>query len=101
MKSGTARRAAEVPAALLARGVPADRRDAQALREDAVTPCGPSDSEAEKWILEHMENSEGWGDFPPMVYVLIVFRALGIRTIIQGARGAEAFEGPVHPRRGQ
>ncbi len=34
--------------------------------------------EAEKWILEHMEGSEGLGAiFPPMVYVLIVFRALG------------------------
>ena len=34
--------------------------------------------EAETWILEHMEGSEGLGAiFPPKVYVLIVFRALG------------------------
>lgn len=34
--------------------------------------------EAEKWILEHLEGTEGLGAiFPPMVYVLIVFRALG------------------------
>jgi squalene-hopene/tetraprenyl-beta-curcumene cyclase len=32
----------------------------------------------EKWLLEHMEGSEGLGSiFPPMVYMLIVFRALG------------------------
>jgi squalene-hopene/tetraprenyl-beta-curcumene cyclase len=45
----------------------------------AVTPLRPKAiREAEKWILEHMENSEGLGAiFPPMVYVLIVFRALG------------------------
>lgn len=45
----------------------------------AVTPLRPKAiREAEKWILEHMEGSEGLGAiFPPMVYVLIVFRALG------------------------
>src|ERR1041385_637574 len=45
----------------------------------AVTPLRPKAiREAEKWILEHMDNSEGLGAiFPPMVYVLIVFRALG------------------------
>ncbi len=33
---------------------------------------------AEKWLLERMENSEGLGAiFPPMVYILIVLRALG------------------------
>lgn len=33
---------------------------------------------AEKWLLDHMEGSEGLGAiFPPMVYVLIVLRALG------------------------
>ncbi len=33
---------------------------------------------AEKWILDHIEGSEGLGAiFPPMVYILIVFRALG------------------------
>jgi squalene-hopene/tetraprenyl-beta-curcumene cyclase len=33
---------------------------------------------AEQWLLERMENSEGLGAiFPPMVYMLIVFRALG------------------------
>lgn len=45
----------------------------------SVTPLRPKAiREAEKWILEHMESSEGLGAiFPPMVYVLIVFRALG------------------------
>jgi squalene-hopene/tetraprenyl-beta-curcumene cyclase len=33
---------------------------------------------AEKWLLEHLDGSEGLGAiFPPMVYILIVFRALG------------------------
>jgi squalene-hopene/tetraprenyl-beta-curcumene cyclase len=33
---------------------------------------------AEKWLLDHMEGSEGLGAiFPPMVYMLIVMRALG------------------------
>lgn len=33
---------------------------------------------AEKWLLDHMENSEGLGAiFPPMVYMLIVFKAMG------------------------
>ena len=32
---------------------------------------------AEQWLLEHMEGSEGLGAiFPPMVYILIVFKAL-------------------------
>ncbi|HEY7089963.1 MAG TPA: squalene--hopene cyclase [Tepidisphaeraceae bacterium] len=34
--------------------------------------------EAEKWLLEHLDGSEGLGAiFPPMVYILIVFRCLG------------------------
>ena len=34
--------------------------------------------EAERWLLEHMDGSEGLGAiFPPMVYILIVLRALG------------------------
>jgi squalene-hopene/tetraprenyl-beta-curcumene cyclase len=34
--------------------------------------------EAEKWLLDHMDRSEGLGAiFPPMVYILIVMRALG------------------------
>jgi len=33
---------------------------------------------AEKWLLEHMEGSEGLGAiFPPMVYILVVMRVLG------------------------
>jgi squalene-hopene/tetraprenyl-beta-curcumene cyclase len=33
---------------------------------------------AEQWLLERIEGSEGLGAiFPPMVYILIVFRALG------------------------
>jgi squalene-hopene/tetraprenyl-beta-curcumene cyclase len=32
----------------------------------------------ERWLLDHLEGSEGLGAiFPPMVYLLIVFRALG------------------------
>jgi squalene-hopene/tetraprenyl-beta-curcumene cyclase len=34
--------------------------------------------DAEQWLLEHLDDSEGLGAiFPPMVYILIVFRALG------------------------
>jgi squalene-hopene/tetraprenyl-beta-curcumene cyclase len=34
--------------------------------------------DAETWLLEHLDGSEGLGAiFPPMVYILIVFRALG------------------------
>ncbi len=34
--------------------------------------------QAEQWLLDHMEGSEGLGAiFPPMVYILIVLRALG------------------------
>jgi squalene-hopene/tetraprenyl-beta-curcumene cyclase len=34
--------------------------------------------EAEQWLLEHLDGSEGLGAiFPPMVYILIVFHALG------------------------
>jgi squalene-hopene/tetraprenyl-beta-curcumene cyclase len=41
------------------------------LREKAMAA-------AEKWLLDHMADSEGLGAiFPPMVYMLIVFRALG------------------------
>lgn len=49
------------------------------FEKTAVTPLRPKAiREAEKWILEHMEGSEGLGAiFPPMVYVLIVFKALG------------------------
>jgi squalene-hopene/tetraprenyl-beta-curcumene cyclase len=33
---------------------------------------------AEKWLLAHLDDSEGLGAiFPPMVYILIVFRLLG------------------------
>ena len=33
---------------------------------------------AEQWLLEHLDGSEGLGAiFPPMVYILIVFRVLG------------------------
>ena len=45
----------------------------------ACNPCAERRSRrAEKWLLDHMEDSEGLGAiFPPMVYMLIVFRALG------------------------
>ena len=43
------------------------------LREAAV-------KRAEQWLLEHLDGSEGLGAiFPPMVYILIVFRILGYR----------------------
>lgn len=47
--------------------------------QTAVTPLRPRAlREAEKWCLEHMEGSEGLGAiFPSMVYILIVFKALG------------------------
>lgn len=33
---------------------------------------------AERWMLEHLEGSQGLGAiFPPMVYILIVFKAMG------------------------
>jgi squalene-hopene/tetraprenyl-beta-curcumene cyclase len=41
------------------------------LREKAM-------AEAEKWLLEHLDGSDGLGAiFPPMVYILIVYRILG------------------------
>jgi squalene-hopene/tetraprenyl-beta-curcumene cyclase len=51
----------------------------KAFEKTSLTPLRPKAMrEAEKWILEHLDNSEGLGAiFPPMVYVLIVFRALG------------------------
>src|SRR2546421_1088590 len=43
----------------------------QFLREKAL-------KEAEKWLLEHLEGTEGLGAiFPPMVYMLVVYRCLG------------------------
>ncbi len=43
-----------------------------------VTPLRPrAMREAEKWLIEHMEGCDGLGAiFPPMVYILIVLRAL-------------------------
>jgi squalene-hopene/tetraprenyl-beta-curcumene cyclase len=46
-------------------------RPIDGLRQKAI-------KEAEKWLLEHLEDTQGLGAiFPPMVYILIVFRALG------------------------
>jgi squalene-hopene/tetraprenyl-beta-curcumene cyclase len=48
-----------------------DQSPIQSLREKAIR-C------SEQWLLEHMDGSEGLGAiFPPMVYILIVFRAMG------------------------
>jgi squalene-hopene/tetraprenyl-beta-curcumene cyclase len=45
-------------------------RPIDGLRQKAI-------KEAEKWLLEHLEDTQGLGAiFPPMVYILIVFRAL-------------------------
>jgi squalene-hopene/tetraprenyl-beta-curcumene cyclase len=46
-------------------------RPIEGLRTKAI-------NEAEKWLLDHLEDTEGLGAiFPPMVYILIVFKALG------------------------
>ncbi len=43
----------------------------QRLREKAIR-------KSEQWLLKHLDDSEGLGAiFPPMVYILIVFRAMG------------------------
>jgi squalene-hopene/tetraprenyl-beta-curcumene cyclase len=48
-----------------------NRNPIQPLRQNAIR-------DAEQWTLERMGNSEGLGAiFPPMVYMLIVFKALG------------------------
>ncbi len=49
------------------------------FQKNIVMPLRPHAlREAEKWLLEHMEGSEGLGAiFPPMVYILIVFKTLG------------------------
>jgi squalene-hopene/tetraprenyl-beta-curcumene cyclase len=48
-----------------------ERAPVELLRERAMR-------EAQEWLLEHLDGSEGLGAiFPPMVYILIVFRALG------------------------
>jgi squalene-hopene/tetraprenyl-beta-curcumene cyclase len=59
------------------------------LRERAI-------EDAMKWILEHLKDSEGLGAiFPPMVYVLIVFRAMGYPDdhpiVVQAHRHLEDF----------
>lgn len=39
---------------------------------------GKAMKQAEKWLLDHLDGSEGLGAiFPPMVYILVVFRILG------------------------
>ena len=48
-----------------------NRMPHEALRQHAM-------KKAEQWLLEHLDDSEGLGAiFPPMVYILIVFRILG------------------------
>jgi squalene-hopene/tetraprenyl-beta-curcumene cyclase len=49
------------------------------FEKTAMTPLRPrAMREAERWILDHLDGSEGLGAiFPSMVYVLIMFRALG------------------------
>jgi squalene-hopene/tetraprenyl-beta-curcumene cyclase len=54
----------------------------QALKVYEMSPLKPLRAhaleKAEKWLLEHLDGSEGLGAiFPPMVYILIVFRILG------------------------
>jgi squalene-hopene/tetraprenyl-beta-curcumene cyclase len=50
-----------------------DRSPIESLRQRAIR-------RAEQWLLEHLDGSEGLGAiFPPMVYILVVFRLLGDR----------------------
>ncbi len=54
------------------------------LRERAM-------AEAEKWLLDHLDGSEGLGAiFPPMVYILVVFKALGYPDDHPRVRAAHA-----------
>ena len=56
----------------------------QALRKHAM-------AEAESWLLEHLDDSEGLGAiFPPMVYILIVFLCAGISG--RSSAGSEAHK---------
>ena len=49
----------------------ADRVVPQALRKPGITA-------AHRWILDHLENSDGLGAiFPPMIYTIVVLRCLG------------------------
>src|SRR4051812_26877321 len=69
------------------RGIPTDWRDAflrldQVLKWYEKRPIrslrNRAMKEAEQWLLDHLDGSEGLGAiFPPMVYILIVFRILG------------------------
>ena len=52
--------------------------------------------EAEKWLVDRIKNSEGLGAiFPPMVYMLIVFKILGYREdhplVIKGHKELKDF----------
>jgi squalene-hopene/tetraprenyl-beta-curcumene cyclase len=70
-----------------ARGIPTNWREAflridQLLKLYERLPFKPfrriAMKRAEKWLLDHLDDSEGLGAiFPPMVYILIVFRILG------------------------
>jgi squalene-hopene/tetraprenyl-beta-curcumene cyclase len=51
---------------------------------------------AEKWLLDHMADSEGLGAiFPPMVYMLIVFKAMGYpdnhRVVVKAHKDLKDF----------
>ena len=69
------------------RGLPRSWRDLflrvdQLLKAYNQAPLQPlranAMKNAERWLLDHLENSDGLGAiFPPMVYILIVMRALG------------------------
>jgi squalene-hopene/tetraprenyl-beta-curcumene cyclase len=59
------------------------------LREHAI-------DRAERWLLDHLDHSQGLGAiFPPMVYILIVFRALGYPDdhprVVQAHKQLEEF----------
>jgi squalene-hopene/tetraprenyl-beta-curcumene cyclase len=48
-----------------------ERMPLESLRRRAIRA-------AEQWLLDHLDGSEGLGAiFPPMVYILVVFKALG------------------------
>jgi squalene-hopene/tetraprenyl-beta-curcumene cyclase len=77
----------------------------QALKVYEMSPLKPLRAhaleKAEKWLLEHLDGSEGLGAiFPPMVYILIVFRILGYPEDHPARRrGPQAPEGLLHSRR--
>ena len=82
------------------RGIPTTWRQLflrvdQLLKRYERAPFGPlrrrALREAEKWLLAHLDGSEGLGSiFPPMIYMLVVFRCLGYPDDHPRVRAAHA-----------